>query len=403
MPDRARPSKRADPPRVLVAGYYGYGNVGDEAILHSLLRDLGSALPRAEFQVLYGDAAPPARLTAAADDMEPPPNRVLYLPRLQIPAILKAMRVADVLLLGGGTLIQDVTSVRSLAYYLGLIWAARANGLRVAFYGGGLGPLTTRAGRRMAAMVLPKVDLLALRDRRSIETATALGVPASRILLTADPAFSHASEAGDEHSARGASMALGAAALDEAAVPIERRGSLLGLALRPPLSPADRDAVIAGVRSAVAASGLFPLLVPFHPGQDLPLLAEIGGRLGTPHAVLRSATDPAQLQAVVAACQVMLAMRLHGAIFAVAAGVPCLAMAYDPKVEALADDVPALQYVDYPCVDAAQLADRLLALAAGREAVRADLRRSAAALSLRAAANATAVAGLLGGPQGVGE
>jgi len=392
MPDRNRAADRAGDrrQRVLIAGYYGYGNVGDEAILQSLLRDLASALPEAEFLVLYGSAAA-APATHAS-------TRVRYLPRLQPPAIRAAMRTSGMLVLGGGTLIQDVTSLRSLLYYLSLIWVARRGGLRVALYGGGLGPLTTALGRRLASVVLPTVDLLALRDRRSIETALALGVPADRIILTADPAFSVLA---DEPAALACGVQEASAGptarapMIAAGVPADRLGSVMALALRPPLTPSDRAAIVAGVRDAVAQTGLFPLLVPFHPERDLPLLVELGAQLDVPCAILRAADDPQLLQQVVADCRVMLAMRLHGVIFAVAAGVPCVAMAYDPKVDALADDVPALRYAHYPGVDARQLAEQLRAAAADGDAVRAELRRCAAELGLRAAANARAVAGLL--------
>ena len=387
MPDRAADrTGGSGRQRVLIAGYYGYGNIGDEAILRSLLRDLGSALPEAEFLVLYGSAAgAPGNLSSA---------RVRYLPRLQPPAIREAMRTSDMLVLGGGTLIQDVTSLRSLIYYLSLIWAARRGGLRVALYGGGLGPLTTALGRRLARAVLPTVDLLALRDRRSIETALALGVPSDRLLLTADPAFSVLPA---KPTTAGAARCTARAAMLAAGVPADRLDSVIALALRPPLAAADRAAIVAGVRDAVARTGVFPLLVPFHPERDLPLLVQLGAQLGVPCAVLRAANDPELLQQIVASCRAVLAMRLHGVIFAVAAGVPCVAMAYDPKVGALADDVPALRYARYPGVEARQLAEQLCAAAAGGDAVRAELRQCAAELGVRAAANARAVAGLLCG------
>ena len=394
-------ARRTAGPRLLIAGYYGYGNIWDEAILQSLLRDLGRELPDAEFLVLYGgegegsiSAANHAPSFGAAGGKTGGPG-VRYLPRLQPSAILAAMRASDLLVLGGGTLIQDVTSVRSLIYYLGLIWMAKRNGLPVAFYGGGIGPLTTALGRQLAGRVLPSVDLLALRDRRSIETARGLGVAADRLLLTADPAFSVPAANGGNGMAAARSASAVAGELAAAGVPAAAHGSVMCLALRPPLSVADKASIVSAVETASAAESLFPLLVPFHPERDLVLLEEIGAMLQVRHGILRGTSDPALLRHVVGHARLMVAMRLHGVIFAVAEGVPCVAMAYDPKVDALADDVPALRYARYPGVDAAQLAREIREAAQGGAALRAELERCASELGQRAAANARAVKGLL--------
>ncbi len=410
MPERAGWDIAA-PRRILVAGYYGYGNIGDEAILRSLLHDLSRQVPGAEFQVMLGrgggvgvkggagggaggigGASAGAVVDPVSSETASPARtspRVRYLPRLKPLAIVRAMRGSDMLLLGGGTLIQDVTSVRSLAYYLALIWVAKRMRLPVAVYGGGLGPVRSSVGRGLAARVLPQVDLLTLRDRWSMDVALDLGVPAERLLLTADPAFSL------DFAAAAGGAAQVEAALRAAGVPEAAQANLLLLALRPPVNPGDQAAVVEAVRAAVSDLGLFPLFVPFHPEHDLPLLTQLGAAAGVDHGVLRDVRDPALLYRVVSRARAMVAMRLHGVIFAVAAGVPCVALSYDPKVDALADDVPAIRYASYPGIDAAELAGHIAgALAAGPELVDA-LRDSAAALRERAKANAGAVAGLL--------
>ncbi len=399
-------------PQVVVAGYYGYGNIGDEAILRSLLADLGHERPDLRFVVLTGDipkppqSVPAAPAASAADGV---PGTVEYVPRLQPRAVLAAMRRSQMLILGGGGLIQDVTSLRSLLYYLGLIWSAKRLGLPVAIYGGGIGPVQTGVGRVLARLVLPQVDLAALRDRRSIEAARALGVREERLVLTADPAFGldgcggqggpDGVTVGESWSGDGDHILAGAAwaALARSGVPDSARGRLLGLALRQPMRRED-EAAVADVLAQVAGrgQGLYPVLVPFHPEEDAAPLARLGLAAGVPHAVLAGVREPELLLAVVRQLRVVVAMRLHAVIFAVTAGVPCVALSYDPKVEALADDVPQIAYVPYPGIDREQLTAAVMTAAEAPPLLRSGLLAAAMVLRQRASGNAVRVAALLG-------
>lgn len=390
---------------VLIAGYYGYGNLGDEAILESLLGDLTALLPHHAFRVLTAGSACARRA------------RVEFLPRLQPRAILEAMRRSQLLVLGGGSLIQDSTSLRSLLYYLGLIWLAKRFGLKAAIYGGGIGPVTTPRGRALARAVLPQVDLLALRDRRSMEEALSLGVAGERLVLTADPAFAAASScaavppgvgggvgdrvqrgvAGDEAADR---------ALDASGVPAGARGRLLGISLRPPMAPADIAAMAEAADSLAAGRhGLFPLFLPFHPEYDTDTLVAVGRAMRSPSAVLQGVADPGTLRSVVGRLRVAVAMRLHAAIFAVGAGVPCVALSYDPKVDALVEDVPALAHARYPGIAGPEVAAAVERLVLARDELRPELLASAQRLAQRARVNAAAVSSLVlrGGYPGHGQ
>src|SRR5690625_4995271 len=155
--------------RVLISGYYGYGNFGDEALLAgllSLIRELG-----AEPLVLSGQ---PDR-TRAEHGVEAV-HRYRGLPA--------ALRRADALISGGGGLLQDRTSARSLSYYLGVLRLARLAGLRTMVYGQSIGPLSG-AGRRRLKRVLSRIPV-AVRDTLSIELLGELGISAQ---LVADPAL----------------------------------------------------------------------------------------------------------------------------------------------------------------------------------------------------------------------
>ncbi len=155
--------------RVLVSGYYGFGNLGDEALLAGLI----GGLSRYGHQpvILSGDPAASRALHGV-----PAAARLRGL----VPALLRA----DALVSGGGGLLQDRTSRRSLDYYLGVIRLAKRLGKRVVVYGQSLGPLSDE-GRAATAAALRGLPL-ALRDEQSLELARAMGLTA---VLVADAAL----------------------------------------------------------------------------------------------------------------------------------------------------------------------------------------------------------------------
>jgi polysaccharide pyruvyl transferase WcaK-like protein len=114
-----------EPPQtVLISGYYGFGNTGDEAVLAAILQQLSSLWPKARYLVLSGD---PEKTTRE--------HGVGAVRRHDVKSICRAMRNSTVFISGGGTLFQDVTSSRSLYYYLLMMVAARWYRLPVIIYG----------------------------------------------------------------------------------------------------------------------------------------------------------------------------------------------------------------------------------------------------------------------------
>ena len=91
---------------------------------------------------------------------------------------------------GGGSLIQDQTSTRSLQYYLASIRLAKCAGCRVLMYGCGIGPVNVPANRRAAARVMNRcVDAITLREDLSAQELQAMGVTRPKVYVTADPAL----------------------------------------------------------------------------------------------------------------------------------------------------------------------------------------------------------------------
>ena len=302
--------------RVLLCGYYGEHNLGDDALLATLLASLPPSCP--------------VVVTARDEHQVQARFGVATCPRSEPIRLLLALVRARALVLGGGSLLQDSTSRRSLLYYVVLILTARLLGRPVLLWGQGLGPLKTRTGRLLARLSLHWVQGITWRDDPSAAMAAAWGIHAP---LGRDPVWSlprrNAADSSD-------GPAAGAVCLCWRPTPLLNAAAWRQL----------ENQVIADARRHRASV----CLVPFHAGQDTPLLTACAARLraaGLVCHVWRPRT-PWHFMDGLAPAGLVVAMRLHGVILAAMADRPLLALSYDPKVEAaaMAMAVPSINLAD---------------------------------------------------------
>lgn len=305
--------------RVLLCGYYGEHNLGDDALLATLL----ALLPPAWSPVV----------TAGDQRQVRQHFGVATCPRAASLGLLLALLRCQALVLGGGSLLQDATSRRSLLYYVALILVARLLGRPVLLWGQGLGPLKGRTSRLLVRLSLRLVQGITWRDERSAAMAAAWGIHAP---VGRDPVWSMPRRGAAE---RAAGLADGPAP------------GAICLCWRPtPLLDAAGWRQLEQQVVAEARRHQAPVcLVPFHAQQDTPLLKGCAARLqaaGLVCQLWRPPTPWAFMEAL-GAVRLVVAMRLHGVILAAMADRPLLALSYDPKVEA------AAAAMAIPCVNLA--------------------------------------------------
>ncbi len=358
-------------PRLVVSGYYGFGNLGDEAILEALLSSLRSRSPELEVVVLSGRPRETERL-----------HRVRAVHRSHLPSIVREMRRADLFLSGGGSLLQDVTSLRSLFYYLGLIRLARLLGCPVALYAQGIGPLRRSLSRLLVARVLGGVDLITVRDEESAELLGELGV-GERVVVTAD-----------------ASLALVPAPREKVVPHLERLESAprpwIGVGLRPWRGRGDAEFFAALLQLIRLRVGGSLVLFPMHGPEDLPLAQAVKERLGSGVRVWTDHLSPSVFAVLVAEFDLVLAMRLHLLIFAALGAVPMVGLSYDPKVESFLRQIG----LDAWGISFDELNGEMVAQKSGEaleraQEIRETLRRVLPLLRVRAESNHELVWGLL--------
>lgn len=292
-------------PNLLLAGYFGSGNLGDDAIMLGCVEGLRD-FPY-DFQVLSGVPEETYRL-----------HGLRSTPRKDFKAIDEAISQCDALVFPGGSIFQDATSVRSVKYYQTLVNKAKSAKKKVLMLGQGVGPLTSFFGKRWAADAFNNADAIAVRDPQSAQTLKSLGVK-QNARVTADMAFLMPSPqiADDAQNFNVAGMkTIGVSAKSMHRMEI---ATLFGEFCR-----------------LVYQSGALPVLLEMDRNEDSALIDQIAKAQGGKIPDIRKLQTPHQIQQRMARMEIVVAMRLHAGILASTMGVPPLMVSYDPKVTAFA-------------------------------------------------------------------
>jgi polysaccharide pyruvyl transferase CsaB len=289
--------------RAVLCGYYGKGNGGDEALLASLLQML------------------PAHVTPIVLSGSPEKTRDRY----QVQAcdrkspwqVIKALRQSDVLIWGGGSLMQDVTSIQSPFYYGGLMGLAQQLGLKTIAWAQGIGPLQRQIARQLARRVFARSQAVSVRDRASAALLSEWQIPCWQ---APDPVW----------------------ALESAPVPglwdLPAPRVAVTLRSHPQLTPSRLACLTRALIDFQKATQTCILLVPFQKSQDLAIARSLKTALpGEAHILCLE--DPKQLKGLFRGTEMAIGMRYHSLIMAAAEECRCFALSYDPKVDRLMEEL----------------------------------------------------------------
>ena len=338
---------------ILICGSYGLGNAGDEAILKAILQEVRTAAPGEEITVLSRN---PAETTER--------HGVKALHMFDVPAWRSAMGRARLYINGGGNLIQDVTSRRSLWYYLFTLRTAKKCGCKVMMYGCGIGPVRNTQDMSMTRRTLNRyVDAITLREDASLKELRRYGVDGPEVILSADPALI-LQRAGEAEIDR---------LMEENG--LDPKGNYLGLCLRSwPGFEEKVPAFAEAVRRAGEQYGLSPVFISINHRSDGAAADLVADRLDKPACVIRQPLSTELTLGLMSRMQAVVSMRLHGLIFAAGQGIPLVGVVYDPKVSAFLSYMGQNLYEDLKDVTVESLnakLDRALALRDDRAALEA--------------------------------
>ena len=302
---------------VLMSGYYGFSNAGDDAILESVSQAIRKTSDEVSITVLSND--PEQTMHSCGVDA---------LNRFKIMQVWKALRRCDVLLSGGGSLLQDRTSTRSILYYLSIIRGATLLGKPVMLYANGIGPVDKPGNRKRVKEAVERADLITLRDHSSAQELREMGVTRQDIHVTADPVF-HLEPAEKECSLQ----LLQRVGLEEhtpfVAVSVRNWTDTQGLFT-------ELAAVCDHLRQRYGLEVLFLLM---QPQNDREATEKVRQAMKEPSYLLDESCSPRELMGVLGQAKLCLAMRLHTLIFAARMAIPMLGLVYDPKVESYLEEL----------------------------------------------------------------
>ena len=297
----------------VISGYYGYHNLGDDAILLSIRRRLAA---------LRDDVA----LVALSNSPESTWSEygVKAVKRFNLFQVRRAIRRADLLISGGGSLLQDRTSTRSIWYYLSVIRMALHYHKPVMLYANGIGPVTKPANRKRVQAVVSRADLITLRDGDSLAELEAMGVRHPQMTVTADPVF----------TLNGISPETAKAGLQAAGIPLDK--PILAVSMRQSAHITGRLDALAAFCDRAAETHTVLFIIMQTP-DDSSVTEDIRARMTAPSYTYASPGEPETMMGVIGLCDGVFSMRLHTIIFAAKQRVPVMGLVYDPKVQSYLD------------------------------------------------------------------
>ena len=289
--------------QAVLCGYYGKGNGGDEALLASLLQML------------------PANVTPLVLSGNPEQTRATYgvaaSDRMATMQVMQALRQSDALICGGGSLMQDATSVRNPLYYGGLMGMAQQLGLKTIALAQGIGPLKRQVSRWVARRAFGGCTAVSVRDKASAFILQEWGISC---VMAPDLVW-------------GLQAAPVKGLWD---LPAPR----VAVALRshPQLTPERIACLTRALVDFQKATQTCILLVPFQPSSDLEIAESIQPHLTGPNQIF-SLEDPRELKGLFRGVEMVIGMRYHSLIMAAAEECRCFAISYDPKVSQLMEEI----------------------------------------------------------------
>ncbi|OPJ55247.1 polysaccharide pyruvyl transferase CsaB [Alkalithermobacter paradoxus] len=301
--------------KILISGYYGFNNIGDEAILKSIIDQIKHIDKNADIVVLSSNPAFTSKT-----------YNVRAIKRTNVFKIISEMMSADLVISGGGSLLQDITSKRSIIYYLSIINIAIMLNKKVAIYGQGIGPVNCIDNRNRVKKVLNKVDFINVRDKDSKDELISMGVNKD-INVTVDSVFGMDKPDLDISQHIISSMN------------IQDSNKIVGISVRP---WKNRDKIIVQEISNVCKYLVEKykyeiILIPFHFESDINIINQITTSLdeNTKKKVhtLNKNISVHEYISLVGNLKFLIGMRLHALIFATLMNIPVIGLSYDPKID----------------------------------------------------------------------
>ncbi len=297
--------------KIVISGYYGFANAGDEAMLSAIIGSLRDIIHDVHITVITGNC-----------QMTKTYHNVHAVHRMNVFSIAAAIRRCDILISGGGSLLQNVTSSRSLYYYLWIMKIALLFHKPVMLYAQGIGPVRGNNARKAVRRVLQRVAVIGVRDSDSKQELTALGVTKPPVHVTADAVLSM--HPVDTRTGRYLLQQAGITGIDPC----------LGIAVRDWQGLRGYKEELAKEADTLRqTTGCRIIFIPMQYPADVKAGEDIAALMKTEATVLKARYSTVEFMSLMGCMDAVIANRLHALVFASLMGVPVTAISYDPKID----------------------------------------------------------------------
>lgn len=320
---------------IVISGYYGFGNLGDESLLDIITDSVAETIPGVKLAALTKKPKIDRERTGLS-----------CISRFNVLSVSHNLHRAKMLISGGGSLLQDSTSRLSLSYYAGVMQIAERAGAKVAVLANGIGPIGYESNKSLAAKVVDSADYVSVRDGDSKEELIRLGVNGDKINVTSDPAFLIEPCGGSTTSKILSKIGIQSEYFAVSVRPLKGGGKG-----KHQLTPEDlrlADEVASLCADIAKKYGLIPLLIPMQEMQDAEICSIVCQKLKgkSVDSALYTPENAPEMIGVLSGARFMIGMRLHAIIFASSAKIPVIALSYDPKVKSMMSQLGQKYTVD---------------------------------------------------------
>ena len=310
--------------KIMISGYYGFNNTGDEAILKSMVRVFKEKLPGVKIVVLSQN---PLQTSQS--------YQVKAINRLYLINILNCLRDTNLFISGGGGLLQDSTGRGwSILYYLGLILGAMLFRVPVMIYAQGIGPINKKLNKLLIKWILNKIDIITVRDNPSKELLKSMGVLKPAIWVSSDPCFLLKKKS-INHIIKNFPDIL--------ELTKSNNYPLVGVSIREYKgNRTELKRIVAQLADDIIENYKAKIIfLPFKFDEDLCLSEEVLFLMKNKSQanILRARLEPEELLLLISQLSLMIGMRLHSILFSSMVNIPFIALNYDPKVKYFVEDL----------------------------------------------------------------
>ncbi|NGZ76141.1 polysaccharide pyruvyl transferase CsaB [Saccharibacillus alkalitolerans] len=303
--------------KIVISGYYGFRNSGDEAVLKSILTALEQEGKRSGIKfepiVLSGDPSWTSGIYG-----------VKAVHRMSMKEVRQAIRDSDGLISGGGSLLQDATSPKTIPYYVGIIRLAQWMGKPVFVYAQGVGPVNKKMFYPLIHGAFKRSHYISVRDQESAALLRTMKMDGGRIEVVPDPVM-------------GLPLPTGAVSK----FPAEKPDGLPKIGVSVRFWDEDRAelaGIADGLRKLAESRNVHFCFLPFHLPDDEAASNYVIERMGDVKSLgskitTRQTEDPQAMLLEVGRCSALIGMRLHSLIYAASQRVPLAGISYDPKID----------------------------------------------------------------------